>query len=178
MKKYKLEIVDYDTNWPRLFIAEKEILNECISEFDPVIEHIGSTSIPKLAAKPIIDIAVGIDDFNISCQLVNKIQAVGYYYEPELEEVIPDFKLLWKGEKLKEEFDIHRIHVIIQPISSRGWTDSLIFRDYLLDHADDAKTYGELKRGLSERYVINNATYNKAKSIFIREILSKARKIQ
>ncbi len=178
MKKYKLDVVDYDPKWQDLYLEEKKSLGAKVAAYNPVIEHVGSTSIPGLAAKPIIDIAIGVEDFRVSGKLVSEIGTLDYFYEPRLEQVIPDFKFLWKGEMLEGDYDIHRIHVSIKPISSRSWTDPIVFRDYLRDHPKEVMIYAELKRELSEQYEIENTAYTKAKSDYIASVLHKAQSTQ
>jgi GrpB-like predicted nucleotidyltransferase (UPF0157 family) len=175
MKKYKLNIVDYDENWPDLYKRESEVLKKTIAGYDAVFEHVGCTSIPGLAGKPIIDIAIGIEEFKIASQLVEKIKSVGYFYEPSLELTIPDFKFLWKGDTLAESFDLHKFHVSIQPLKSNRWMNTLLFRDYLKNHPEAVEQYGDLKRMLSNKYTTDYKAYTRDKESFIQLIISKAR---
>lgn len=174
MKKYKLEIVAYDASWPQMYQTEKEVLSRAVNRTDVVFEHIGATSIPGLAGKPIIDISIGMEDFSQSHELVKVIQSIGYYYEPDLELEIPDFKFLWKGEKLGGDHDFHTHHISIKPINSNSWKHPLAFRDYLRKHPQEALKYSKLKKELAKRYAIDNASYARAKSSFVKTIIRKA----
>jgi len=177
MKKYKLDIFDYDNKWPNLYKIEKELLTKVIVENGVHFEHIGGTSIPGLAAKPIIDIALGVEDFGIAGQLVEKITALGYNYEPDMEEIYPEFKFLWKGDRLNGSFDLHKFHVSIQSVESDSWNNPILFRNYLRKHPEAAEGYATLKKKLSGKYVTDNTAYTKDKGLFIQSIISKAKQV-
>jgi GrpB-like predicted nucleotidyltransferase (UPF0157 family) len=175
MKKYMLDVSDYDISWPNLFEKERARLLQKISGYDVTFEHIGGTSITGLAAKPIIDIALGIEDFSLAELLVKKIQSLEYNYEPDMVDIYPGFKFLWKGQKLNGSFDIHMYHVSIQSRESDSWKNTLLFRNYLRTHPESAEAYAKLKKKLSGQYLTDNARYTKDKSSFIQQILLKAK---
>lgn len=175
MKKYNLDVYDYDMNWPSLYVKEKAALIDAVIGYEAVFEHIGGTSIPGLSAKPIIDIAIGLTDFMMADRLVERIQPLGYHYEPDMVDIYPEFKFLWKGEKLNGSFDIHTYHISIQSFESDSWKNPLLFRNYLRKNPNIARCYGKLKKELSRKHVTDNATYTKDKGTFIQSILSKAR---
>jgi GrpB-like predicted nucleotidyltransferase (UPF0157 family) len=166
-----IEIVDYNSNWPVMYEQEKVTLSQALEGFNVVFEHIGSTSVPGLAAKPVIDIAVGINDLSLGEQLVKEIETLGYTYEPDFELIIPDRKFLWKGKKLFRTY-----HVSIMPVTGRTWINALLFRDYLRAHPEARLKYAELKRSLAIKHITDVTGYVNDKTSFIESILTRAKK--
>ena len=111
------------------------------------IHHVGSTSIPTIPAKPIIDIALAAGDFDDVAPLVNSLEAKGYYLRPS--QNTPDHLLLAKGSLYNGSGDLqtHFIHVVLK--DSRQWFDYLNFREYLLEHPNTAREYAALKPALA-----------------------------
>jgi GrpB-like predicted nucleotidyltransferase (UPF0157 family) len=87
----------YDPEWPNLFLAEKARLDAAIHSYIDIIEHVGSTSVPGLAAKPVIDILVGIHSLGDTPQFVPLLQAIGYIYVPEYEVDLPERRYFKKA---------------------------------------------------------------------------------
>ena len=136
------------------------------------IEHIGSTAVPGLAAKPIIDIMPGIRRFDDGFDCVAPLEAVGYSYHGE--GGIP-------GRHTFNHMDrdgaqgtgIQHVHMVT--VESEFWTDHLLFRDYLRANPDHADKYARLKRSLAERYRNEREAYTESKSGFISDTIARAK---
>lgn len=153
-----------------MFEDEKRILQTALGDVEAQIEHIGSTAVAGLAAKPVIDLMVGLADFSIADQVVPKIEALGYEYIQKYEDVMPFRRFL-----IKEQGGIrtHQIHMV--GIGGEFWERHLLFRDYLRQNPGIAEQYASLKKELAEREWVDVNEYAKAKTEFIREIEHQAK---
>src|SRR5687768_2427169 len=133
-----VEIVPYDPAWPGLFAEERRKLLETVGPWlaGPV-EHIGSTAIPGLAAKPVIDIMAGVASLDASRPAIAALVSAGYCYFPYR----PD-KEHWFC-KPSPAFRTHHLHLV--PLDSPQWAGALAFRDYLRAHPETAAEYEAMK---------------------------------
>jgi GrpB-like predicted nucleotidyltransferase (UPF0157 family) len=163
-------IAEYRPEWRRMFEDEKRILQTSLGEVPAQIEHIGSTAVAGLAAKPIIDLMVGLEDFSIADNVVPKIEALGYEYIQKYEAVMP-FRRFF----IKEQGGIrtHQIHMV--GIGGEFWERHILFRDYLRQNPGIAEQYASLKKELAGREWEDVNEYADAKTSFIKEIENKAR---
>ena len=162
-------IVPYDPGWADTFKAEANLLQVVIPYKNVVIEHIGSTSVMGLSAKPIIDIMVGfefLDDANTS---IPSIETLGYQYIPEYEKQIPDRRYFHKPVNPPRNFHLH-----CTAINSNFWNKQIAFRDYLRKHPETCAAYQQLKEELAVQYRLDRAAYTDAKTEFILAVLKKA----
>ncbi len=162
----KIIIEEYCSQWPEMFFEQRKCL---LGKFDLnqiVIEHIGSTAIPGLAAKPIIDIMVGLIDFSKVGSLVSKCVELGYNYFPQYEDVMPDRRFF----KKTNEMDVATHHIHMVPLGGEFWDRHLLFRDYLRCHPDIAADYGALKKDLAKREWNDRNEYSDAKTEFIKQV--------
>ncbi len=162
-------IADYDPRWPTMFESERTLLTQAIGDTALDIQHIGSTSVPGLAAKPIIDIVVAVanlDEARDRC--VEPLSDLGYRYVPEYEAVMPERLYFNRGEPSS-----HHIHMV-EPASD-FWKRHLLFRDYLREHPEVARDYAILKRRLAKEHGTDADGYTDAKSEFIRSIEGEGR---
>ena len=160
-------IVPYDPDWPRRFDEEHHILAALFAGSGAVIEHAGSTAVPGLGAKPVIDILVGVPALaEVECR-IPAIEAAGYEYVPEYEQQLPDRRYF-----RKPRLGPRTVHVHCVVTNSDSWLRALAFRDYLRAHPEAAAAYYDLKRELAAR--ISKADYTSAKSPFIESILTAA----
>ena len=90
-------VADYDPRWPRMFEEERRRIVGAIGPLAVAVEHVGSTSVPRLAAKPVIDILVGVRRLGDATSCVVPLAAIGYEYVPEYEREIPDRRYFRKG---------------------------------------------------------------------------------
>jgi GrpB-like predicted nucleotidyltransferase (UPF0157 family) len=170
----EIEIVDYDASWPGLFEQERAVLEQVLPPDQILaIAHAGSTSIPGLAAKPIIDIFIAVPSIEVArATLMAPIKTIGYVYWAEN----PDKSRMFfvKGMPPYGEQRTHHIH-IMEPVSGT-WQRVLAFRDYLRAHPDEAERYLQLKRDLAQRYPSDREAYTRAKGAYVQRVLDMARK--
>ena len=162
-------IADYDPRWPTMFESERTLLTQAIGDTALDIQHIGSTSVPGLAAKPIIDIVIvvaNLDEARERC--VEPLSDLAYRYVPEYEVVMPERLYFDRGEPSS-----HHIHMV-EP-GSDFWKRHLLFRDYLREHPEVARDYAILKRRLAREHGTDVDGYTEAKSEFIRSIEGEGR---
>lgn len=157
-------LVDYDPEWPALYDQWSKRILEVCGDLVTEIHHIGSTAVPGLLAKPIIDIMPGVARFEDGFALVDPLQALGFEARGEF------------GIPRRHYFNRTDVHVHVFPVGEGQWHDQLAFRDHLRTHEDTRSAYAALKRHLQQRYRFDRETYSDAKSDFIAEILDQARR--
>jgi GrpB-like predicted nucleotidyltransferase (UPF0157 family) len=164
-------VVDYDPEWPILFEREKETILVALGSRFRMVEHIGSTAVPGLAAKPVIDIAVGIQSLLDAPVLIPCIEQLGYIYDPILEQLVPERRFFWKGTPTVHTYHLHLAEsdhpVLLKPLQ---------FRDYLRKHPDAAEEYGILKRELAKSCGQDLDAYVTGKTGFIENVMSQIEK--
>jgi GrpB-like predicted nucleotidyltransferase (UPF0157 family) len=166
----KVIIAEYSPTWPALFEQDKKLLKAALGENENIIEHVGSTSVVGLAAKPVIDIMIGLRDFSVADDVVPKIEVLGYEYISNYEDVMPFRRYL---KKVAREKDTHHIHMV--EIGGEFWERHLLFRDYLRENHEAMDEYANLKEKLGEEDWENTNQYADAKTVFIRSIEKKAK---
>ena len=166
LHKDKVELYPYCADWVYEYEKEKEILLREIGNYIIDIQHVGSTSIPGLSAKPIIDIAVAVANKDKLKELIPVLSAIGYDVKDSIEDL--GEVLARKGSP---EYRTHYIHIEI--IGSEFWNNHLLFRDYLIKYPQYIKEYEAMKR---EVYKIHKdrKSYTSAKNEFIKKILKLA----
>ncbi len=162
-----IEVVDADPSWPDQFAVESQALKEALRAFNPRIEHFGSTAVPNLAAKPILDIFVIIEEVSVWPHLIAPMANLGYIHWAENPRT--DRMFFVKG---MPPFGIRRSHHVHVRTSADA-IEELHFRDWLRGHPDDVIRYQKLKRELAERFKSDREAYTAAKSEFIRQILTR-----
>jgi len=166
-----VEVVAYDERWPQLFAAAARELRTALAPWLVDIEHIGSTAVPGLAAKPVIDIQVGVRSLEDSAHIVSAMKSLGYEYVPELEDERPERRYFrrWAGGRRS-----HQVH-LVERSNSDWWDRHVHFRDWLRAHDDDRDRYAVLKLGLADMHREDRPAYTDAKTDFVRAIVEKAR---
>ncbi|MFC4018303.1 GrpB family protein [Micromonospora sp. GCM10011542] len=162
----------YDPSWPVRYAEEAELLTRTLRGFLVAIEHIGSTSVPGLAAKPVIDILAAVRDVNGFPAVVERLRGIGYTYTPESEADDPDRWVFRKGPKDLSRLRTHHLHVTGH--GSHYWRRLVAFRDHLRAHPEDAASYVRLKRDLAARHAADPGRYTRDKRDFVREMEQKA----
>ncbi|WP_332898692.1 GrpB family protein [Haladaptatus sp. CMSO5] len=165
MSQTPIILDDYDTNWPAQFEAEATNINDAIGERIERIEHIGSTSIPGMPAKPIIDMLVGVTSLKDADACITPLEALGYEYVPKFEDVMPNRRYFRKSEGKTRTHHLHMVET-----GSEFWTRHLAFRDYLREHPDVAAEYADLKRELAREHRHDIGAYTDGKDEFIRRV--------
>jgi len=162
----KVKVVDYNSNWPRLFQEEQEKLRKALGDKVGDIEHVGSTSVPGLASKPIIDMIAEVDNLNIYIELIKPLSRLGYEYMPE--RISVDRAFFPKGPR---ENRTYHLSLVIK--GSDGWRNPITFRDYLIAHPETKKQYQELKEKLAKKYPNDREKYTTAKAGFINKVAAR-----
>ena len=168
-KNQPVIIVPYDPFWPVSFQEEAARIKSAVGSLLTSLEHIGSTSVPGLAAKPVIDMLAGLNSLSDTPALVASLSPLGYVYEPEREQVLPDRRYFSKMKKGLLGYHLH----MVEP-STDFYIRHLAFRDYLRAHPDAAAEYAALKIKLSKQYRSDREGYTNAKTAFIKDIENKA----
>jgi len=156
-----------------MFEDERSVIEAALGGVAARIEHVGSTSVVGLAAKPVIDIMAGLEDFSLADSLVPKIEALGYEYVQKYEAVMP-FRRFF----LKERGGVRLSQIHMVGIGTEFWERTLLFRDYLRQHPNVAADYAALKQELAQREWDHVNDYADAKTEFIRGIEREARSVQ
>jgi GrpB-like predicted nucleotidyltransferase (UPF0157 family) len=162
-----VEVVAYDDTWAEMFDAERDLLAAIIPEAH-TIEHIGSTSIPGLAAKPTIDILVVVDEISGVLDRRSVLAELGYGYRPG--SFADDEHLFFR--KVSGGRRTHHLHVLAS--SSPKPESCRLFRDYLIMNGDAATRYEEAKRALALKYANERGPYIVEKVDVVSELLSEA----
>lgn len=166
-------IASYDPDWPRRYDAEAAVLQSALGRLAVRIEHVGSTSVPGLAAKPIIDIQISVASLARLDRFTTPLVSVGYVHvpdpdpDPEFERVYPHFRRPAAGVAS------HHVHLCVA--GSEMERRHLSFRDYLRDHEGAAEQYAQLKKRLAAQYGLETQDarqeYTAAKGPFIESIV-------
>jgi GrpB-like predicted nucleotidyltransferase (UPF0157 family) len=159
-------IVDYDPRWPDLFQKLRAPVAAALGDLVVTVAHVGSTAVPGLAAKPIIDIDVVVRSVTDIPEAIVCLAALGYIHRGDL------------GISGREAFvspaGKPRHHLYLCALDCDELRRHLLFRDYLLTHPNDAMSYVELKKAAAIRFTNDRAAYNEAKTLFVETILQRA----
>lgn len=166
-----VRIVDYDPQWPKLYEKEKGRILNVVGDTIVRIEHIGSTAVPDIGAKPIIDIMVAVNRLSDAEKCIERLQRIDYEYQPEQEAERPERRFFRKGNPPKEQH--YHLHMV--ELTSDFWKRHLLFRNYLRTHPKVAQDYHELKKRLADKYGSDREGYTEAKTYFIESIVAKAK---
>jgi len=166
-------IVDYDPRWPGLYEEERDRILAIVGSLIIGIEHIGSTAVPGLGGKPIIDIMPGVRSLADAERCLEPLEGIGYEYVPEYNELIPERRYFHKGPP---QGRTHHLHVVER--ASDFWERHLLFRDWLRTHPEDAQKYYLLKKELADRFGRDREGFTDAKTPFIEAIVASARSAQ
>ncbi len=136
-----------------------------------MIEHIGSTSVPGLAAKPIIDIMLGLPDLNDLEPYFPALAAAGFHHQPQMAALMPDRHYFTQPAHPPRQIHLHAV-----ALDSDFWRDKLLFRDALRADSTLRERYAAQKQQLAEQYGDDRAGYTEAKSGFIQAALAAAKR--
>lgn len=168
-------IVEYNPHWPLLFAQEAALLLKVLdSNLITRIDHFGSTAVPGLAAKPIIDLLIGVRSLAEAKQVaVSQLEALGYAYWVDNPD--PQRMFFVKGLPPKGSGRSHHLHTV-EP-NNILW-ERLLFRDYLRQHPDEAARYAKLKRYLAQQFSNDREAYTLGKAKYIQAIMQKVRQMR
>jgi GrpB-like predicted nucleotidyltransferase (UPF0157 family) len=162
-EKLRIQIVDYDTEWPKKFETHARVIADALGRAALRIEHIGSTSVPGLAAKPIIDILVVVQNSADESAYMSRLESAGYILRVRE----PD----WNEHRM---FRTHEkdVHVHVYSVDCAEIQRVLTFRDRLRINMDDRRRYEQTKRELAAREWSDIDAYAKAKTEVIESIIT------
>ena len=164
MKTAKVVVLPYDTAWKSDFEKIKNEIESVVGDKIIAIEHVGSTSVEGLSAKPCIDIDVVIKDYSVFCDVVKGLESIGYIHEGDL------------GIKDREAFKytdkphLRQHHLYVCPAYSAELHRHVTFRDYLRNNPDAVKKYGAVKEEGAKLYPDNIDKYIQHKTACIEEM--------
>ena len=159
-------LVDYDERWPAEFAAEEQRLREALRNLIVAIEHCGSTAVPGLRAKPIIDIYIGVRSLADWVQCKAPLESLGYDYADHAG--IPNDFVFGRGRDRTER--THLVHVI--EYGGELWRNALVFRNALRANPQLAADYAAIKQQAVEQAPVNRARYTELKGPFIAAVLA------
>jgi len=165
LEKGVVRLAPYSSEWPKLFEEEEKLLRGLIGKCVIDIQHIGSTSIPGMTAKPILDIGIAIARFQEGKRCVKPIESLGYEYRGE--NGIPGRHYFAKGDPRT-----HHLHML--ELDSEEWRKHITFRNFLRENKEMAREYARLKRDLAEKFRNDRLSYTEGKSDFVAAILKMA----
>ena len=163
-----VELSAYSPMWPVVFDIERGRLQAIFGDDAVLIEHIGSTAVPGLGAKPVIDILLGAPSIAVIERHIPGLVESGYRYVPEFERAMPERRYFTKLDHPPGRFHLHAV-----ALGSAFWSRHLAFRDALRADPSLARKYWRLKQHLAARHPDDRAAYAEAKSDFIRSALAK-----
>jgi GrpB-like predicted nucleotidyltransferase (UPF0157 family)/aminoglycoside phosphotransferase (APT) family kinase protein len=164
-----VRIVPYQAGWADLFQQEASALKRALGDQVVCIEHVGSTSVPGLDAKPILDIVVAVCDMADATSFENVLAPLGYVHKAENDRP----GRLYFVRRTADDRSTH--HLNITELGTECWFTHVAFRDYLREHAEAREEYRKLKLDLARRHALDRAAYQGGKGAFIERALSLAR---
>jgi len=174
----QVAIVPYDPAWPLAFRCEQEHLRSCLpGELVRRIEHFGSTAVPGLAAKPVIDVLVEVTDLEATkARIVPVLEAQGYdyFWRPTDGDDGPPFYAWFIKRDPHSGSRTHHIHMVEREFTAH-W-DRLLFRDYLIEHPQVAREYETLKRRLAAEHRRDREAYTRGKTEFVLRVTAAAKR--
>ena len=161
-----VRVVSYEEDWKTLFEQEKQLLDLAIGGYAEFIEHVGSTAVRGLDAKPIIDIAVALASIDLADRCVEPLRRLGYRYKGE-------YGIAGRHYFVKGNPRTHHLHMVES--GGEFWENHLLFRNHLRDNPAVANEYRELKLMLAAKYQHDRDAYQEGKGEFIQRVLAEAR---
>jgi GrpB-like predicted nucleotidyltransferase (UPF0157 family) len=160
-------IDDYSPRWPEEFAVQRQALEDAFAGIPISIEHIGSTSVPGLCAKPIIDILLGAPSLQDIEQRIEALRAQEFNYIPEHEDALPERRYFVKPESSSPRVNLHAVRY-----GGELWRDHIAFRDSLRSDQGLRDEYARLKRALFLLHPGDRPAYTSAKAPFIQRVLA------
>jgi GrpB-like predicted nucleotidyltransferase (UPF0157 family) len=161
-------IVDYDLAWPERYEALRAPIAAALGPLAAEIVHLGSTSVPGLAAKPVIDLNILLRRSSDLAAVIERLASLGYRHEG-------DFGIVGREAfATPPRYSAHDHHLYVCAPDWAGHADQIAFRDYLRAHPRTANAYARLKRSLAIKYRDNRGAYANAKAGFVAAVLKRA----
>lgn len=172
LKRGVVELCKYDKTWGFNAKATISKLNNIFGNIAVDIQHIGSTSIKNINSKPIIDIAVGVNNFEDVFSIIPELENKGFIHKPENDN---EWQIFFSCGDFKKDIRTHHIHIV--KYKGKEWNEYILFRDFLNSNIEFAKEYELLKDRLKEAYPNDRINYTNGKAEFINKTIQKANDI-
>ncbi|MGH7141790.1 MAG: GrpB family protein [Minisyncoccia bacterium] len=167
LKRGSVKLYPYQKQWSDEFEKERRRLLNKLGNLAIDVQHIGSTSVPGLTAKPILDIAIGVQRFKDAQKLAKSLRELGYNFDRPFQHQL----FFARGPDAKRT---HYVHVM--RYNGAKWKNDALFREYLRSHPARARAYATLKVKLAKQYAGERQKYSDGKNAFIKETLRLARR--
>jgi GrpB-like predicted nucleotidyltransferase (UPF0157 family) len=164
----QIHLEAHNSSWSQMFASEKTLIERTLSDWiQGGVHHVGSTAIPGIAAKPVVDITVGVQNLARASECIRLLSAIDYEH---LASRNPS--MLWFCKPSLE----HRLYhlYLVEPVSDE-WTARLAFRDYLRTNSEPRRAYEDLKVSLARQHQDDRAAYTDAKAEFVAEIVRRVK---
>ncbi len=165
LKTGAVRLVPYQKEWEYAFEQEKKQIKRILGNTAIDIRHVGSTAIPGMDAKPVIDILVGVKELHRDPEMEERLRSVGYEFQHQKES-----DLLY----VKNAHTEHTLHLHMLKYNGIHWKSYISFRNFLIKNRDMAEKYRQLKHSLLSRFKGNKEAYKKNKEEFIQDVLEQA----
>ena len=157
-------LVEHDPDWARAYDEERRRIQGALADLALDVQHCGSTAIPGIRAKPILDVVVGVERLALGRECIKPLSGIGYTYLGD--ELIPDEHFFGKGTPRT-----HHLHLVAWRGTS--WFDKVLFRDRLLADAALARAYEAMKVALAGRFQNDRTSYTQSKAAFIVGVINR-----
>ncbi|MCE9658385.1 MAG: GrpB family protein [Burkholderiales bacterium] len=164
-----IRLVPYQEDWPASYLTERERLLSLFAPDLRAVEHIGSTAIPRMPAKPVVDLLAGVDSMAVADTLFEQVLLHGYTTSRAFNEMLPDRRWFMRSINGRRT---HHLHLVV--FGSPTWLKHLLFRDRLRSNGELAQSYAHLKSELAARFEHDREAYTDAKSEFVASVLAVA----
>ena len=162
-----IRIVEYDPSWQEMFEREAAAIRGALGPVAVRVDHVGSTSVPGLSAKPIIDIDVSVSDIAMVDSYRGPLEGIGYLFVPDPD--FPDFHFFGKPAARPRTYHIH-----VCETGSLHEGRQLAVRDYLRTHPEEATAYGAVKQAIAERHAGDRLGYIAGKDFYVKALERRA----
>ena len=171
---YPVVIINHDSRWPLIYEEEKRRILDVGSHKILSLEHIGSTSVVGLGAKPIIDIMAGVNELSDADGLLPVLSAIGYKNSVR-QSGDPEWYYCLSKIIYGKEAWLQNLHLHLMKFKSQTWKRHILFRDFLRNHSEVAQKYNKLKRMLAAKYGNDRESYTNAKTKFIASVSAQSK---
>jgi GrpB-like predicted nucleotidyltransferase (UPF0157 family) len=166
LKRHTVHVVDHQPRWAGLGAEACQKVKEVCGHLIVDVQHVGSTAVPRLPAKPILDLAAAVTTHAAIPELVEKLAGVGYIYRGDRADA-GGHLFVWGPEP-----DVRAVHLHVVEVKDPQWRNYIRFRDTLRENPILRKRYGELKKKLKSTYPDDRESYTKSKHEFIQRVLN------
>lgn len=163
-----VRLAEPNQSWHEAYLLEEAAIRSALGDLAVDVQHFGSTSIPEIKAKPIIDIAVGVRRFEDGIACIEPMASIGYVYAGS--NIVPNDHIF--GHDIEGDTRTHLVHVV--EYGGINWRQFILFRDRMRKRPDLAHAYEALKVELAAKYANDRASYTAAKKDFIQKILAES----